>query len=299
MRLSTNTIYQSGVNRLLSLQSAQAQLQEKISTGKEVSKPSDNPVAAARILELSNSKQVNQSYADTRKVARTSLDVYETSLNSVTNALLSVQSSITSAGNGSYTDSERKYIGQEVQTAYDTLLNMANTKDANGNYLYAGFKSDSPAFDSNAVYQGDSSQLKMQVDGQRQMGVTFTGDNVFLSNDIFTQLKNMITALNTPVTSANQAAYSATLSTSLGSVKGTLDNVLNVRAEVGSKLNELEALDTTGTDLDLQFDKSLSSIQDLDYTKALSELSKQNTILEAAQKSFVNTTQLSLFQYIQ
>ena len=56
--------------------------------------------------------------------------------------------------------------------------------------------------------------------------------------------------------------------------------------------------DVAGTDRDLQYSQSLSDLQDLDYTAALTDLAKQQTIIEAAQKSFVTTTSLSLFDYM-
>jgi flagellar hook-associated protein 3 FlgL len=77
-----------------------------------------------------------------------------------------------------------------------------------------------------------------------------------------------------------------------------LDSVLTVRASVGSSLQELDALDNVGTDRDLQYSKVLSELQDLDYTQAVTQLSMQQVTLEAAQKSFVKTSGLSLFNFI-
>ncbi len=81
-------------------------------------------------------------------------------------------------------------------------------------------------------------------------------------------------------------------------MKTSVDNVLNARASVGAKLNELDSLNLAGQDRDLQYDKALSNLQDLDYAAAVSDLSKNQTIMDAAQKSFVATTKLSLFNFI-
>jgi flagellar hook-associated protein 3 FlgL len=133
------------------------------------------------------------------------------------------------------------------------------------------------------------------------MAANATGDNVFQAggNDVFATLSNLVTLLNTPITNAaTQAAFNGGLATAITNLQGSVDNILNVRADIGSKLNELDALDTTGSDRDLQYSKALSELQDLDYASALSDLAKQQTIMEAAQKSFVETTKLSLFQFI-
>ena len=74
--------------------------------------------------------------------------------------------------------------------------------------------------------------------------------------------------------------------------------MLSVRSDFGSKLKEIEALDDFSTSATIAYEQNLSDLQDLDYTKALSDLAKQQTILEAAQKSFVKTSSLSLFDII-
>ena len=91
MRISTNTIYQSGTSKLSTLQSDQAKLQQQIATGRRILNPSDNPIASARALEVSHEKTVNTSFADTRKIAQlklntlavsyTHLDVYKRQAN--------------------------------------------------------------------------------------------------------------------------------------------------------------------------------------------------------------------------
>ncbi len=303
MRISTNTIYQSGVNKINQLQSDQVKLQQQISTGRRIATPSDDPVASAHALEISHAQSINTKFADTRQTAQLKLNTLESNLTSVTNMLVSTQSSLVAAGNGGYSDLERQFIATELNGTLEAMIGVANTKDAAGNYLYAGFKTDTKPFVANASgasYAGDSNAQLLQVDTQRQMAVNVTGDKVFQAggNDIFATLSNLVTLLNTPLTPATQAAFSAGLATGIGSIKTGLDNVLNVRADIGSKLNELDALDTAGADRNLQYSKSLSELQDLDYASALSDLSKNQTIMEAAQKSFVATTSLSLFDFI-
>jgi flagellar hook-associated protein 3 FlgL len=303
MRISTNTIYQSGISKISNLQSEQVKLMQQISTGQRIASPADDPVASARALEISHSKSINSKFADTRQTAQLKLNTLESNLTSVTNMMISVKSALVSAGNPTYSDLERGFIASELKTTLDGLVGLANTRDAAGNYLYAGFKTNSAPFVANASgasYVGDSNKQMLQVDSQRQMAINATGDEVFQAggNDIFATLQNLVTLLNTPLTSANQAAFTAGVASGLTSIQQGLDNVLTVRASIGSRLNEIDHLDISGSDLDLQYSKSLSEIQDLDYAAALSDLSKNQTIMEAAQKSFVTTTSLSLFNFI-
>lgn len=303
MRISTNSIYQSGISKINNLQSEQVKLQQQISTGKRISTPADDPVASARALEISHAQNNNEKFADTRQAAQLKLNTLEANLTGITDMLVSTQSSLIAAGNGSFSDLERRLIATELNGTLEAMVGLANTKDAAGNYIYAGFQTNTAPFIANALgasYVGDNNAQLLQVDTQRLMAVNVTGNNVFQAggNDVFATLKNLVNLLNTPLTPATQAAFSAGLATGIDSVKAGLDNVLNVRASIGSKLNELDALDITGTDRSLQYSKSLSELQDLDYASALSDLSKNQTIMEAAQKSFVATTSLSLFDFI-
>ncbi|ACT47849.1 flagellar hook-associated protein FlgL [Methylotenera mobilis] len=303
MRISTNTIYQSGISKITNLQSEQTKLMQQIATGQRIASPSDDPVGAARAAELAQAKSANSKFADTRQTAQLKLNTLESNLTSVTNLMTSIQSSLVSAGNATYSDLERGFVAADLKTALEGLIGLANTKDASGNYLYSGFQTDTAPFVANATgaaYVGDTNNQSLQVDTSRQMVVNATGDDVFQAggNDVFATIQNLVTLLNTPLTPANQAAFTAGVASGLSSMRQGLDNVLTVRASIGSRLNELDQLDISGSDLDLQYSKSLSDIQDLDYAAALSDLSKNQTIMEAAQKSFVATTNLSLFNFI-
>jgi flagellar hook-associated protein 3 FlgL len=301
MRISTNTIYQSGTNQLMNLQSDLNKLSIQTATGKRVNTPADDPVAAARILELNTAKDLNTNYGNTRKTAETLLQTYESNLTSVTDTIQSIQSSLIAAGNGSYSNNEREKLANELQGQLDTLKGLANTKDSQGNYLYAGYATATVPFDNSYNFVANTSRTKLQVDVQSQLSVTFTGDQVFGANgsNVFNTLQDIIALLKTPITdSTTQATFSTGLATSIDNMQDSLNRVLNTRSEIGSSLNLVDTLNTTGDSLDLQYDESISKLQDLDYAQALSDISKKTTILQAAQKAFVATSNISLFSLI-
>jgi flagellar hook-associated protein 3 FlgL len=120
-----------------------------------------------------------------------------------------------------------------------------------------------------------------------------------VNQSIFTTLKDLINVLNTPAGgSVGQTKLTNGLNTAQDDLGHALDNILTVRATVGSRLNSIDALDSNGSDKDLQYSTTLSQLQDLDYTKAITELTQQQTTLTAAQQSFVKISGLSLFNYL-
>jgi flagellar hook-associated protein 3 FlgL len=88
------------------------------------------------------------------------------------------------------------------------------------------------------------------------------------------------------------------LATALSNIDNALNNVINVRTSVGSRLKSLDAAQSAGEDRALQYSQTLSRLQDVDYAKAAAELMQQQVGLQAAQQSFVKLAGLSLFNYL-
>ncbi|MEO7494028.1 MAG: flagellar hook-associated protein FlgL [Massilia sp.] len=116
---------------------------------------------------------------------------------------------------------------------------------------------------------------------------------------IFTTITNLIATLRAPGTgAAGQARLTNGLNAANANLSSSLDNVLSVQASVGSRMKELDYLDSAGDDLNLQYASTLSNLQDLDMVAALSLFSQQQLTLEASQKSFKTLSGLSLFNFI-
>jgi len=116
---------------------------------------------------------------------------------------------------------------------------------------------------------------------------------------VFTTINDLIQTLRSPSDgSAGKAALANKLNTASLNMKNALDNVLSVQASVGARLKEVDSLDSTGDDLNIQYQTTLSDLQDLDMVKAVSLYTQQQQTLQAAQVSFKTMSGLSLFNYI-
>jgi flagellar hook-associated protein 3 FlgL len=118
--------------------------------------------------------------------------------------------------------------------------------------------------------------------------------NIF---ETFTDVINALQSANT-TTPQGQADLQAALGQANSNINVSLDNVSSTRTKLGSSLSEIDTLDSAGSQNGINLKATLSSIQDLDYAKAISQLSQQQLTLQAAQKSFLSTTQLSLFSLL-
>ncbi|MDI1244811.1 MAG: flagellar hook-associated protein FlgL [Rhodoferax sp.] len=119
--------------------------------------------------------------------------------------------------------------------------------------------------------------------------------------DVFAALGDVIKAIRTPIDAAagkDRAQLLNALSTANRKMTNAHDNVLTVRASIGSRLQELDTLNTTGSNRVLLDKSHLSELQDLDYASAIAEFYQRQTALEATQKVFVKIQGLSLFNYL-
>lgn len=183
MRISTNTQFAAGAARLSDLQAALQKTQQQLSTGRRVLTPSDDPIAAAQALDVTQSQSVNEQYGINRKSARSTLNQVESSLNAATALLQDVRSLAVSTGNtGTMTALDRATVANEISQRMEELISIANADDGKGNYLFSGFQTSTRAFTMTATgaqYNGDQGQRLLQVGSSRQIALGDAGDAVF------------------------------------------------------------------------------------------------------------------------
>jgi flagellar hook-associated protein 3 FlgL len=185
MRISTLSIYGNATAQLNSLQSALARTQMQLSTDRRMLTPADDPVASARALEVSQSKEMNAQFATNRASARSSLSTVEGALQNAGGLLQDIQQLAVNAGNGSMLPSDRQTLATELEGRLADLMGIANSTDGAGGYLFSGYMATTQPFTSTpggATYQGDQGQRQLQVGASRRMPLSASGAAVFENN---------------------------------------------------------------------------------------------------------------------
>ena len=140
--------------------------------------------------------------------------------------------------------------------------------------------------------------MQFNISGAPASGDTFTAAPS-TNQSVFTTISNFITALNTPVTSpAIGAQLNASIQSALSGLTNAMNNVSTANAAVGSNLNGMAALTSAEANQGVQYKAALSLLQDVNMTQAITDLTQQQTILKAAQQSFVSVQNLSMFNYM-
>ncbi|GHU06363.1 flagellar hook-associated protein 3 [Betaproteobacteria bacterium] len=187
MRISTHQMFQTGTNYLLDGQSNLFNVQNKLGTGKKFLSAAENPVAATQALLTSQSIGVNAQYAENQANAKSQLALEEDRLKSVVDSVLFIMEQTVAAGNGTYSDGQREFIAQEIQSQLEFLVGMANSTDTNGYYLFSGFQGNTKPFQAipqaggtiKYQYAGDDGQRLFQVGSSRQIAVSDSGRDIF------------------------------------------------------------------------------------------------------------------------
>lgn len=183
MRISSNTIFESNVTLLGQQQARLLQTQQQIASGRRILTAADDPVAAARALEITQSDAMNTQYAANRTAARHKLSMAESSLQSVTSLLHDVRTAVVGAGNGSLNNSDRSTIATGLSGRLQELIGLANSTDGTGNYLFSGFQTKTQPFSDTGAgigYFGDGGQQNMQVSAIRQIASGNSGADIFM-----------------------------------------------------------------------------------------------------------------------
>ncbi|WP_418162274.1 flagellar hook-associated protein FlgL [Pantoea vagans] len=318
MRISTNMIFEQQVRGITDSQASWLKVGEQLSSGRRVTNPSDDPIAASRAVVLTQTQQQGEQYALARTFAKQGLSLEDNTLRGVTTAITTAQTLIVNGSTGTLSDDDRGSIATQLEGVRAQLLNLANSKDANGRYIFAGYKTDSAPFVDTAgtgvSYAGGTEAITQKVDTSRTMTVAHTGDSIFMSitgnatkepdgsaseTNLFKMLDSAIAALKVPQDDADattkQTFQNAMDKTNRG-LGNALNNVSSVESEIGTQLGEIDTLDAQGDDRKVIYSSQMSDLVNVDLTEAASSYTMQQTALQASYKTFTDMSKMSLFQ---
>lgn len=185
MRIATSMIHANAANSMLQVEAQLEQTQNQISSGVKVSLPSDDPVAAVRIAGLQQQQQANDQYGKNITAATNRLDLDQQGLSDATTLIQHIRDLVVQASNtGTLSASDRQSIATEIQSSMQSLQDIANRKDSNGDYLYSGLATQTQPFvtdgSGNVQYQGDQGTRMIQVGASQRVVDGHSGYDMFV-----------------------------------------------------------------------------------------------------------------------
>ena len=306
MKISTHLMFERASHQMTSAQTNLAKSQAQLAQGKQIINPSDAPDQASTVQRLKSILTRQDSYQTALNTVQNRLQGEDSTLSSVSDLLIRAKEIAVQANNDTLSSDNRKALGVELQGLRDQMLSLANTKDTNGNYLFAGSKVSQPPFVSVAggspQYVGDQTRMKVMVGENRSMPINRTGTDAFVPVNrtlpdgstqgvgFFNVMDDLIKGVNTSDRPKMQGG--------LGELDTLLGGLSMARANIGSGLKGIEQQTSVIEDTVLNLKTTLSSVEDLDYASAITKMNQQMLSPEAAQSSFAKISQLNLFNYI-
>lgn len=178
MRISTLQSFNKGLNAMLDNQSAVNRTQQQVSTGRRVLTPADDPIAATKILQLQQDNALREQYDKNLTASENRLKLEEAQLSGITDNMARLKELTVKAGDGSQTQSDRQAIASEVREILGATVDLMNSRDAGGEFIFSGFKGGTEPFQINDTgrydYKGDEGQRFLAIG---QSTTVATGDN--------------------------------------------------------------------------------------------------------------------------
>lgn len=166
MRISTSQFFESTSATYQNNFSSVIKTQSQIDSGVRIQTAADDPVGAARLLQLQQQKDMLAQYSTNMNSIKSSLGAQEAVLDSINNSLQKASELALGAGSGK-SDADRLAIANELGSIEEQVFSLLNSKDASGNYMFSGSKTDTPPYtrnnDGTYSYQGDDTQLNLKV----------------------------------------------------------------------------------------------------------------------------------------
>lgn len=285
----------------------------RLASGKRITRPGDDPAAAALVLDFGNSIQINTQFIKQADSALSFLKSSEDVVSSVIDTATRLRELAQQAGSSTIGPAGRADVAQEVDSIRTNLLALANTQEQ-GKYLFAGTQTQTLPFaapvpanvppyvpgNGPIVYSGDSGSISLDVTSNTSVTTNVPGSKVFYGNggvgsstDLFTVVTQLRDALV-----ANNATSTADIQTAATNLKGIFDNLTQVQADLGGRQAGLLDLKDTLSGFNLTLHDLQNTQQDTDYAQTATSLTTDQTIQSATLSALAKVNKTNLFDYL-
>lgn len=302
MRISTSMMYDGLTEKLATNAADMAELQSQISTGKKYAKPSEAAgiVGHAQALE----SRLKTLEADTKAVSQVKVGVEAQSraMEVASGAIDRLKEIAFQGSNDPQPQAVLDQLAEEVAGIKRSLVDLGNTRDAAGRYVFGGARSGEPPYtinpDGSVAYSGASSPLRVRISDVSYEDAAVPGTQVWKGIKRGADTVGMFDAL----TEFEQALRGGQLSgrtQALQDVDAIADNVGVSIARTGAAQQRLDLTEAQAQETSIRAQSSLSDLRDLDIASALAQLQKQELLMQASQSLLGRLSKLSLLQSMQ
>ena len=266
-----------------------AKVHAQLTSGKAIRRPSDDPPGAVQALSLRSTLELNTQYLRTIDFSTIWLDTSESALGTLTDVVQRARELAVQGTNDTLNAQDRAAMGKELEQLVGSAIAAANTSGTAG-FLFSGAKSTTTPFvlaASTVTYDGDTTTMSREIGPSLQIAINVTGDRL-------TQTLQTLVDVRDAMNSGSGSAIGA----GIGQLDTSLDQLMQIRAEVGARVNRFGFAGERLLDVQLQLQTLLSQVEDADTVKTATKFAQEQTVFQAALKSGAQAIQPSLLDFL-
>jgi flagellar hook-associated protein 3 FlgL len=294
MRLSEQSRLNSQISYLSQATERMDTIQRQLSTNKKIQRASDDPSGTAQSLRYREDIAFEAQMRRNVENGTAFLNVTESALSGATDLLQRARELTVQASNGTLGAQEKAGVGTEIDQILQQMAQIGNTKFGDA-YIFSGHQTQQPAYVVTGQpptvinYQGDTGQRVRRISQQDTVSSNVIG------SDAFGNIMNQLISLRDNL---KNGAPATTINPSLADIDTALNNVLNVRADVGARLNRFEATSSRSADKDINLQEMRAGIEDIDLAETIVSMTAQQNALQAALGAIGRTSNMSLLNFL-
>lgn len=276
------------------------EIQEKLSSGKQINRPSDDPSGTRKVLGLRAEELQVQQFLDNTETAKEQINYTSNTLESIQELFSKIKNLAIQAGNDTLGQSDRNIIANELDELLESVLQNANT-DNNGRYIFSGTKTLTSAFtatrDSNGnissvSYNGNNEEIKYQIGPDTFIQVNLPGGKLFQDNKAFSTLVSLRDSLKA-------STFDPTAFSNLRNTLDTATNALSTEiTRFGAKANRLEMTTNSLENSQTALKELISYTEDADVASLIVDLQHQENVLQSSLKTGAMVIQQTLLDFL-
>lgn len=304
MKVSTSYFFDRASQQVTQAQNRVAATQAQMATGRQLVAPSDNPQQAMVIERLRTALTRQETLAANLQTVQRRYEAEEAALRGGSDLLMRMKELSIQAANDTNGPSDRAVIAVELKSLREQMLGVVNARDDQGQSVFSGTRARGAAFaevDGRVTYEGDQTPVRITSGDQRLQQYNRSGTDVFArvvretadgpqGVGFFDAIDDLIAAVET--------GSQPNLQRGMAEMDLLQQNVSLGLAETGADQNNVQSQQDLIDQSILRLKTTLSDVEDLDYTEAVTRMNKQMLSLEAAMSSFAKVSQMNLFDYL-
>ena len=293
MRISTAYQFETYAGDIRLANDRLAKAGKQVSTGKQLLKPSDNPLGSTRTLTLRSYRVATDQYESNITSAKGILGYSEEALSSLHNGIKRAYTLAVQGANTSTDQAGRNAMAQEISDIQARLVQIGNSRGPSGQYIFAGQDNGSAPYSasgSGITFSGDTNPVLVEASPSETIQVNT------ISEPLFSNIYNSLETLKNNLLGGNVGAISGT---SINDMQAALNSISSERGAVGVKLRQVQDYSEQYTRRVDDLTAGISDIEDVDVTTAIMNYQLAQTAYEAALRVASQGYQLSLMDFIQ